>query len=140
MPLLPNRLQEKGSAGEVFGGNRAQAQAAEVAAPGQLYLLDYLGPGIDGVAAEARRRVRAGVDGGELHGAAETVERKRPRQRDHVATVDDAPAEAALSLGMLGEVHARRVLVEARRHLMLRLLDGQEIGRATWRARVCQYG
>src|SRR3546814_3073960 len=85
-------------------------QAAEVAAPGQLDLLDYLGPGIDGVAAEARRRVRAGVDGGELHGAAETVERKRPRQRDHVATVDDAPAEAALALGMLVEVHARRVL------------------------------
>src|SRR3546814_2890397 len=90
-------------------------------------LLDYLGPGIDGVAAEARRRVRAGVDGGELHGAAETVERKRPRQRDHVATVDDAPAEAALALGMLVEVHARRVLVEARRHLMLRLLDGHGV-------------
>src|SRR3546814_6260158 len=76
MPLLPNRLQGKGAAGEVFGRHRAQAQAAEVAAPGQLDLLDYLGPGIDGVAAEARRRVRAGVDGGELHGAAETVERR----------------------------------------------------------------
>src|SRR3546814_8815852 len=46
---------------------------------------------------------------------------------DLVATVDDAPAEAALALGMLVEVHARRVLVEARRHLMLRLLDGHGV-------------
>src|SRR3546814_10934979 len=106
MPLLPNRLQEKGSAGEVFGGNRAQAQAAEVAAPGQLYLLDYLGPGIDGVAAEARRRVRAGVDGGELHGAAETVERKRPRQRDQ----DRKSVVEGQSVSVRVELGGRRIM------------------------------
>src|SRR3546814_9871277 len=51
MPLLPNRLQGKDAAGEVFGRTREQAQAAEDAAPGQRDLLDYLGPGRAGVAA-----------------------------------------------------------------------------------------
>ena len=46
----------------VLGGDRAQAQGADVGAAGQLDPLEDLRPGIDRVAGEGRVGVGAGVD------------------------------------------------------------------------------
>src|SRR5215472_18841758 len=63
------------------------------------------------------------VDRGDMERVGEAVERERPRERNDVAAVDEAPTEAALALGELIEMNPCRVLIKPRRDLMLRLLD-----------------
>ena len=62
-----------------------------------------------------------------MEGVGEAVEGQRARQRDDVAAVDQPPAEAALALAELVEMHLGRVLVEARRDLVLGFLDGDAV-------------
>src|SRR5215469_5752006 len=57
----------------------------------------------------------------------EPVERERAGERDHVAAVDQAAAEAALRRRMLVEMDARGVLIEPRCDLMLGLFHGYAV-------------
>ena len=94
---------------------------------GDIGLLQHLGPGIHSVPREAGCDVAAAVDGGDVEGIAETVERQRAGQRNDDATVDDALAETALGLGMLVEMHLGGVLIKTRGELVLGLLDGHAV-------------
>src|SRR5438876_570418 len=58
----------------------------------------------------------------------EPVERERAGERDHMAAVDQAAAEAALRRRMLVEVDARGVLIESRCNLVLGLFHGYAVG------------
>src|SRR6266571_2857025 len=57
----------------------------------------------------------------------EPVERERAGERDHMAAVDQAAAEAALRRRMLVEVDARGVLIESRCNLVLGLFHGYAV-------------
>ena len=58
-----------------------------------------------------------------VRGIGEPVEAQSPRQRDHVAAIDEALAEAAVTGRECVEMHLRGVLEQARRDLMLCLFD-----------------
>ena len=68
--------------------------------------------------------MRAAVDRTDVQDVAEAVERQRPRDAQHVTAVHQRPAEAARARQLRVEVHARRILVEARREAVLGLVDG----------------
>ena len=69
----------------------------------------------------------AAVDRRDMEGVGEAVEAQRARQRDDMAAVDQPPAEAALRLAELVEMHLGGVLIEAGRDLVLGLLDGDAV-------------
>src|SRR6478735_7524161 len=69
----------------------------------------------------------AAVDGGDMEGIGEAIDRERAGERYHMAAIDQPASEASLLGGELVEMDARRVLVEARRDLVLRLLDGDAV-------------
>src|SRR5712672_1715611 len=53
----------------------------------------------------------------------EPIEGQRPRERNHMAAINQPAAEAALALGELLEVKASGVLIEPGRDLVFGLLD-----------------
>ena len=69
----------------------------------------------------------AAVDGRQLEGVAQAVERQRAGHADDVAAIDQAAAEAALALGVLVEMHLGGVLPQAGRHHVLGFLDGHAV-------------
>ena len=93
------------------------------ARPGMSAVSENLAPRIDGIAGKQRRDVAAAVDGGDVEGVGEAVEGQRAGERDDMPAIDEPPAEAAVLGGVLVEVDFCRVLVEARRDLVLGLLD-----------------
>ena len=97
------------------------------ARPGSAAAFEDLAPGENRVAGEQRRDVPAAVDRRDVEGVGEAVEAQRARQRDDVAAVDQPPAEPALALAELVEMHLGGVLVEAGRDLVLGLLDGDAV-------------
>ena len=58
-----------------------------------------------------------------MEGVGEAVEAQRARQRDDMAAIDQPPPEAALALAELVEMDLGVVLEQARRDLVLGLLD-----------------
>src|ERR1700722_14974774 len=66
----------------------------------------------------------AAIDGGDMEGVGEPVERDRTRQRNDMAAIDQAAAEAAFALDELVEGDARGVLIKPRRDHVLGFLDG----------------
>src|SRR5450759_3241231 len=66
---------------------------------------------------------------------AEPVEAERTRQRNGVAAIDQAAAEAALALAELVEMHARGVLIKPRRDLMLGFLHRDAVDMIDFLAR-----
>ena len=69
-----------------------------------------------------RRDVAAAIDPGDMEGVFEPVERKTAREADHVAAIDEAPADLGRLLRKSVEVDLGGVLPEARRELVLRFL------------------
>ncbi len=106
----------------VLRRDRAQAQRADIRAPRQLGLRQHLRPGEHRAAGEQRRDMASAVDRRDVKRVGEPVERERTRERDHMPAINQPAAEAVLALGELIEVHARRVLVDPRRHLMFGFL------------------
>ncbi len=112
----------------VLDGGEPRAQRADVAAAWDLGGLQHLRPGVDRIAGEAGRHVPAAVDGGDVEGVGEAVERQRAGERDDDAAVDEPPLELALRLLMQVEVHLGRVLVEPGGDLVLGLLQRHGVG------------
>src|SRR5258708_453849 len=121
------RLVRETGAGVILGGDRAQAQRADIAPPGELGLGEHFAPGIERAAAKGRRDVAAAVERGDAERIAEPVEAERARQADDMAAIDEAAAEAPLALAVLVEMDLGAVLVEPRRHRVLGLLDGHAV-------------
>ncbi len=69
----------------------------------------------------------AAVDGGDVEGIGEAVERQRARERNHVAAIDQPVAEPALLGAEQIEMDARRVLIEPGRDHMLGFFDGDAV-------------
>src|SRR5260370_9201161 len=117
------RLGREIGGGGVLRARRAQAQRGDIAPPGEVGLVEHFAPGIERVAAKARRDVAAAVERGDAERIAEPVEAERARQADDMAAIDEAAAEAPLALAVLVEMDLGAVLVEPRRHRLLGLLD-----------------
>jgi len=66
--------------------------------------------------------VAAAVDRRDVKGMASPLKESAARQRDHVAAIDQAPAEAPLCGRILIKVDARGVLIEPGRDLVLGFL------------------
>ncbi len=84
------------AAGLVLGGDRAQAQRADVAAARNFGLGQHFDHANTVSAREQRRDVAAAIDRRDVKRVAEAVERDRARQRDDVTAVDQAAAKAVL--------------------------------------------
>ena len=114
-------------AGQVLGGKGADAQGADIVTPFQHLLVEDFRPGIDGIAGKERGNVAPGIDGGDMEGVGEAVERQRARQGDDMAAIDKAAAEAVGGLFILVEMNLGGVLVKAGGEHVLGLLDGHAI-------------
>src|SRR5438445_4623021 len=112
MVLAVGALARPGIAWAVLGGDGAHTQGADIVATRQGCLLQYLRPGIDGVAAEGRRDMAAAVDGGDAKAVGEAVEGQCAGERDHVAAISQPAAKARVLAGIGVEMHPRGVLVE----------------------------
>src|SRR4051794_15426262 len=86
------------------------------------------------------------VDRRNVERVRETVERQRAGERNHMAAIDQPPAETVLAHRELIEVDTRGVLIKPRRHLVLGFLHCDAIhmidlfadviiAEAVWRAR-----
>src|SRR6185312_16001100 len=125
--VATRRLQRQRRAILIFDADEANAQRANVLPTWNFSFFENLRPRIDRIACERRGDVPAAVDGGQMEGVAEAIVGQRPHQRDDDTAVDDALAEASLRFGVLIEVHFGRVLVEARRRLMLGFFQGHAV-------------
>src|ERR1700722_9656756 len=67
------------------------------------------------------------VDRGDVKGVGEAIEAQRARQRNDVPAIDQPVPETALALAELIEMDLGAVLKQARRDLMLGLLDGDAV-------------
>ena len=121
MPSAP--LPGKSAHGQSLVGNGSHSQRADVGPFRQRRLFEHFRPGIDRVAAEGRRDMAAAVDGRNAKPVGEAVERQRPRQRNHMPAIGQAPAEARVLAGMGVEMDARGVLVEPRREHVVGVLE-----------------
>src|SRR5262245_7349880 len=105
----------------------AQPQRTHVVAAGHVRLGENLGPCKHGRAGKQRRYMPPAVDRRNVKRIGEPVERERAGERDYMAAVDQAAAEAALRRRMLVEVDARGVLIESRCNLVLGLFHGYAV-------------
>src|ERR1700722_12830339 len=67
------------------------------------------------------------VDRGDVKGVGEAIEAQRARKRNDVPAIDQPASETALALAELIEMDLGAVLKQARRDLMLGLLDGDAV-------------
>jgi hypothetical protein len=109
--VLAHPIREVGT-WPVLGGDEAKPQRADVAAAGQLQPLGDLRPREYRIAGEQRRNVTPAIDGGDVERIGKAVEGQGAGERDDVAAIDQAPAEAALAFGELVEMDFGRILVE----------------------------
>ena len=105
---------------------RSRSAPTSVAAR-QFGFRQHFRPGEHGAAGKQRRDVPAAIDGGDMKGIGEAVERQRARQRNDMAAIDQPPAEAALLGGEQIEMDARGVLIEPRRDHVLGFFDGHAV-------------
>src|SRR5690606_1982071 len=80
----------------VLGCEGAHAKRAGRRISGKLGFLQHLAPGIDGVAGEGRRGVRAAIDRGNKLRITEAVEREGARQADDMPAIDQPATEAVI--------------------------------------------
>jgi hypothetical protein len=89
--------------------------------------VDDFRPGVDRIAGKGRGDVPAAIDRRDAESVGQPVEGKRARQADDVTAVDDPAAEAPGLFGLLVEVHAGGVLVEAGGHHVFTFFDGHAV-------------